>query len=233
KLDKDSVEAHSILANVYSAWAEGSAPPPPGQTPTSTRDRAIEHLNAIQGSPLMATNPNLQMTLGRLQLRAGKPELAVPILEKVVQQAPWAAEPLLLLYEAQATQGKFDEAERSLIQAAEVNPRYYSTLGQFYERQNKWGDAADAYGEAIASSKQPSRDLQIRYAAALINMDGGAAKARTVLNELLKTSPNDARALYMLSTAERSSGDAKAAEATARKIISIDPTSVAGMRALV
>ena len=233
KLDKDSVEAHSILANVYSAWAEGSAPPPPGQTPAMTRDRAIEHLNAIQGSPLMATNPNLQMTLGRLQLRAGKPELAVPILEKVVQQAPWAAEPLILLYEAQATQGKFDDAERSLIQAAEVNPRYYSSLGQFYERQGKWGDAADAYGEAIAASKQPSRDLQIRYAAALINMDGGAAKARTVLNELLKANPNDARVLYMLSTAERSAGDAKAAEATARKIIAIDPTSVAGMRALV
>ncbi len=31
----------------------------------------------------MATNPNLQMTLGRLHLRAGKPELAVPILERV------------------------------------------------------------------------------------------------------------------------------------------------------
>jgi tetratricopeptide (TPR) repeat protein len=233
KLDKDSVEAHSILGNVYSAWAEGGAPPPPGQTPASTRDRAIEHLSAIQGSPLMATNPNLQMTLGRLQLRAGKPELAVPILEKVVQQAPWAAEPLVLLYEAQATQGKFDDAERSLIQAAEVNPRYYSSLGQFYERQGKWGDAADAYGEAIAASKQPSRDLQIRYAASLINTDGGAAKARTVLNEILKTSPNDARVLYMLSTAERSAGDVKAAEATARKILSIDPTSVAGMRALV
>jgi predicted Zn-dependent protease len=181
----------------------------------------------------MMTNPNLQMTLGRLELRAGKPEIAVPILEKVAQQAPWAAEPLLLLYEAQASQGKLDEAEQALVQASEVNPRYLSTLGQFYERQGKWDDAAGAYEEAIASSKQPSRDLQIRYAAALINTDRGTAKARTVLNELLKTNPGDARALYMLSTAERTAGDAKAAEAAARKIISIDPTSVAGMRALV
>jgi tetratricopeptide (TPR) repeat protein len=97
----------------------------------------------------MATNPNLQMTLGRLHLRAGKPELAVPILEKVAQQAPWAAEPLLLLYEAQATQGKFEEAEQALVQAAEVNPRYYSTLGQFYERQGQWADAATAYDYAF------------------------------------------------------------------------------------
>jgi tetratricopeptide (TPR) repeat protein len=233
RLDKESVEAHSVLGNVYAAWADGATPPPPGQSAAATRDRAIEHLSAIQASPLMATNPNLQMTLGRLHLRAGKPELAVPILEKVAQLAPWAAEPLLLLYEAQATQGKFEEAEQALVQAAEVNPRYYSTLGQFYERQGQWADAATAYEEAIGASRQPSRDLQIRYAAALINSDGGAAKARAVLNELLKASPNDTRVLYMLSNAEREAGDAKAAEATARRILSLDPTNVGGLRALV
>jgi tetratricopeptide (TPR) repeat protein len=233
KLDKGNVEAHNILGTVYAAWAEGATPPPAGMSATSTRDRAIEHLTAIFGEPLMATNPNLQMTLGRLQLRAGKPELAVPILEKVVQQAPWAAEPLLLLYEAQATQGKFKEAEQALVQAAEVNPRYYSTLGQFYERQDKWADAAAAYEEAIGASRQPSRDLQIRYAAALINTEDGAAKAMTVLNELLKATPGDTRVLYMLSSAMRTAGDTKAAEATARKIMSIDPTNVGGLRALV
>jgi predicted Zn-dependent protease len=37
----------------------------------------------------------------------------------------------------------------------------------------------------------------------------------------------------MLSNAERSAGDDKAAEATARKIIAADPTNVAGLRALV
>ena len=232
KLDKDSVEAHNILGTVYANWAEGGALPA-GQTQASSRERAIEHLSAIQGSPLMATNPNLQMTLGRLQMRAGKLDLAIPIIEKVVQQAPWAAEPLLLLYEAKASQGKFEEAEQALVQAAEVNPRYYSTLGQFYERQGKWADAAGAYEEAMGATRQPSRDLQIRYAAALINTDDGAGKARGVLNDLLKTNPNDTRVLYMLSNAERAAGDPKAAEATARKIISIDPASVGGLRALV
>ena len=32
KLDKDNVEAHHVLALVYSAWADGAAPPPSGQT---------------------------------------------------------------------------------------------------------------------------------------------------------------------------------------------------------
>jgi tetratricopeptide (TPR) repeat protein len=233
QIDKTNIEAHNVLGTVFSAWDEGATPPPAGQTPASTRDAAIEHLGAIQNTPLMATNPNLQMTLGRLQLRAGKVDLAVPILEKVAAQAPWSPQPLLLLYEARIAQGKFDEAEQSLVQAAEIDPRYFAQLGQFYERQGQWAESASAYEQAVGSSRQPSRDLQIRYAAALINMDGGAAKARQVLGDLLKTSPNDTRVLYMLSTAERSSGDEKAAEATARRIISIDPANVGGLRALV
>jgi tetratricopeptide (TPR) repeat protein len=233
KLDKDNVEAHNMLGTIYSNWAEGSAPPPPGQTATSTRKTAIEHLTAIFETPLMATNPNLQMTLGRLQLRDGKADLAVPILEKVSQQAPWAAEPLLLIYEAKIQLGKLDEAEQSLVQAAEVNPRYFPQLGQFYERSGKWADAAAAYEAALGSGTQPSRDLQLRYAAALINTEDGGAKAREVLQGLLKASPNDTRIMYMLSTAERSAGDDKSAEATARQLLSIDPTSVAGLRALV
>ena len=107
------------------------------------------------------------------------------------------------------------------------------TLGQFYERQDKWDEAAAAYAEAITSSPKPSRDVQIRYAAALINTDDGAAKAREVLADLVKATPNDTRVLYLLSTAERTDGDLTAAEATARRILAIDPTSVAGLRALV
>ena len=120
-----------------------------------------------------------------------------------------------------------------VARAAEIDPRYYAQLGQFYERQGKWEDSAEAYEEAIGSSRQPSRDLQIRYAAVLINMEGGAAKARQILGELLKASPNDTRLLYMMSTAERTAGDEKAAEATARKIVSIDATNISGLRALV
>lgn len=232
-LDTDNVEAHHVLALVYSTWADGAAPAPSGQSVASARAQAIEHLLAIENTPLMATNPNLQMTLGRLQLRAGKADLAVPILEKVAQQVPWAAEPLVLLYEAQATLGRIDDAGATLLAAAQINPRYWATLGQFYERQDKWSEAAAAYAEAITGPGKPSRDVQVRYAAALINTEDGAGKARTVLTDLLKASPNDTRVLYLLSMAERTDGDLKAAEATARRILAIDPTSVTGLRALV
>jgi tetratricopeptide (TPR) repeat protein len=234
KLDARNVQAHHVLALVYGAWAEGGVPPPAGQTLAAARLTAIEHLSAIQASPLMATDPNLQMTLGRLQLRAGRAAVAVPILERVATQAPWAAEPLLLLYDAKVALGKLDEAEVALVGAAQVNPRYLAQLGQFYERQSKWADAAGAYGEAVKTARGgPSRDLQLRLAGALANVDGGAPKARAVLNELLKANAADTRALYLLSSVERSSGDLTAAEAAARRILATEPASISGLHALV
>ena len=233
KLDAANVEAHLVLAQIYAAWAEGGGQLPAGETQTGARLKAIDHLIAIQKSPVMAVDPNLQMTLGRLQLRAGKAADAVPILERVAAQAPWAAEPLVLLYEAFATSGKIAEAEEALLGAAQINPRYWAQLGQFYERQHKWEDAVGAYGEAVKAMRQPSRDVQLRLVAALLNVDGGGPRARAVLSELLTANPNDVRALYLMSNVERTAGDLTAAEAAARKILSAEPANVTGLYALV
>ena len=40
KIDQDNVEAHSVLGNVFSAWADGVTPPPAGHTQASTRAAA-------------------------------------------------------------------------------------------------------------------------------------------------------------------------------------------------
>lgn len=232
KIEATNIEAHHILGMVHAAWAEGGAPPPAGQIVAVMRNTAIEHLLAIQGSPLMLTDPNLQMTLGRLQLRSGKANEAVPTLERVAAQVPWAAEPLALLAEARTTLGQVDEAIQALEAAAEINPRYWASLGDLYERQGKWPDAAGAYSQAVQGIRNPSRDLRIKLANALIKVDGGAAKAKDVLAELLKATPDDMRLLYLMSTAQRAGGDLAGAEATARKITTIDPTNITGLYAL-
>jgi tetratricopeptide (TPR) repeat protein len=234
KLDPDNVEAHHMLGLVYSAWAEGAVPLPAGQTPERLRQLAIDHFTAIQSSPLMASDPNLQMSLGRLQLRAGRAAQAVPILEKVAAQVPWSAEPLALLAEARSQVGRLDEAAEALQAAAEINPRYWVPLGDLYDRLDRPAEAAEAYGEAVERARNPSRDLRLRWATALLSMPhgGGAAKAREVLDALLKSSPNDTRALYLLASAERAAGQSKEAEATARKILSIDAMNANGLYAL-
>ena len=232
-IDAANVEAHHVLAQIYAAWAEGGAPPPAGETQATARTKAIDHLMAIQKSPVMAVDPNLQMTLGRLQLRAGRTADALPILERVATQAPWAAEPRLLLHEAYASSGKIDEAEAALLEAAQINPRYWAQLGQFYERRDKWEEAAAAYQQALQGTRQPSRDLRLRLAGALLNVPDGNARARVELAELLKGNPKDVRALFLMSSLERADGNLTAAETAARAIMAADPGSVSGLHALV
>jgi tetratricopeptide (TPR) repeat protein len=234
QLDKDNVEAHRILALVYSAWSEGAGQPPSGTTPDAARAKAIDHLKAIRGTPAMATDLSLQIAYGRLLLRAGDTDDALTALEAVVTQAPYLAEPYVLLAEARSSKGEMNEAAEALAQAAEINPRYYVSLGDLYEKLGRWAAAAGAYGQAIEGMRQPSRDLRLRHVTALLNVPGGvgASRARDALAELLKTNPDDTRLLYLMSMAARQLQDDKGAEDAARRILAIDPTSVAGLNAL-
>ena len=232
-IDKDNVEAHRILGLVYSAWSEGGSPPA-GETQATLRTKALEHLKAIRSAPAMATDLSLQLAFGRLLLRTGQTDEAVAELEKVAAQAPYVAEPFVLLAEARTSQGRMLEAAEALAQAAEINPRYYVSLGDLYERLGRWAAAAGAFGQAIEGVRSPSRDLRLRHVSALLNVPGGmgAARAKETLVDLLKASPDDTRLLYLMSTAARLLNDGEGAEAAARKILAIDPTSVAGLNAL-
>ena len=236
KLDPNNLEANRMLGLVYAAWSENAAgQAPPGRSQAELRDRAIEHLSKILDTPAVSTDLNLQLTLARLHLRAANHARAVPILENIVSQAPFATEPYTLLAEARASLGNMDGALNAMEMAAELNPRHYLSLGDMYERASRWADAAAAYERAIASARGPaSRDLRLRYATALLNTDdeANAGKARDVLKDFLMTAPQDARGLFLLSTASLRLADHDGAEDIARKLVALDPTSIAGLHAL-
>lgn len=234
KIDPGNIEAHRILALVYSAWSEGAGRRPSSETVESARAKAIEHFKAIRTSPAMATDLSLQIAYGRQLLRSGDSDEAVTVLEAVSTQAPYLAEPLVLLAEVRTAKGQMAEAAEALAQAAQINPRYYVSLGDLYEKLGRWAAAAGAYGQAVEGVRQPSRDLRMRYVTALLNVPGGvgATRAKDQLSELLKTSPDDTRLLYLMSTAARQLGDAKGAEDAARRILAVDPNSLAGLSAL-
>jgi tetratricopeptide (TPR) repeat protein len=235
-LDAGNVEAHRMLGLVFAAWADAPASQlPAGRSQPQLRALAIEHLAKIAETPAMSTDLNLQLTLARLHMRAGNAERAVPLLENIVSQAPYATEPYTLLAEARLSLGKVDAAVEALEMAAELNPRHYLALGDLYEQQNRWKDAASAYERAIAASRGPaSRDLRLRYVTALLNLGDkeGTAKARDVLKDFLMTAPQDARGLFLLSTANLRMGDVKGAEEIARKLVALDPSSIQGLHAL-
>jgi tetratricopeptide (TPR) repeat protein len=235
KLDPKNVEAHRMLGLVFSAWSDGGAAAPAGRSAAELRARAIDHLTQILDSPLVATDLNLQLTLARLHLRAGNHERAVPLLENIVSQAPFATEPYTLLAESRLALGRVDAAVEAMAAAAELNPRHFASLGDLYERQSRWQDAADAFEKAVANARGgASRDLRLRYVTALLNItdEKSAAKARDVLKDFLMTAPQDARGLFLLSTASLRLGDVKGAEDVARKLMALDPTSIPGLHAL-
>ena len=53
-----------------------------------------------------------------------------------------------------------------------------------------------------------------------------------MLKDFLMTSPQDARGLFLLSSANCRLGDFAAAEEVARKLLALDPTSIPALRAL-
>jgi tetratricopeptide (TPR) repeat protein len=234
KIDPSSTEAHRILGLVFAAWSDGSVDPPAGRSRQQLRGDAIEHLSKIMDTPAVATDLSVQVTLGRLYMRSGEPEKAIPVLEGVVSQAPISPEPYMLLSDARLAVGRVEEAAQALQMAAEIDPRRYSSLGELYERLGRWTDAAEAYSNAVAALRSPSRDLRMRMIGALLNVHEEAAtiRARDALTELLTTSPQDTRALYLLSMASRQLGDLPAAEEAARKMLAIDQSSVTALYAL-
>jgi tetratricopeptide (TPR) repeat protein len=76
--------------------------------------------------------------------------------------------------------------------------------------------------------------LRLRYATALMNsrQPGDLAKARAMVQEALTIRPNDERALFMLSQAERRAGALSEAERTARRLITVNNRNARGYVAL-
>ena len=232
-LDANNTEAHRMLGLIYSAMVESGAPVRPQQSAEKLRASAIEHLTKIQDTPAMATDLNLQLTLGRLHLRAGRPDRAAPIFESITSQAPFAAEPYALLGEARRFMGQPAAAIAAYERAAEINPRNNVLLAELYEQQGRWSDAIGAYERALANPRAATREVRLRYFAALLNGDPShVAKARDSLKDFLVANPKDARGLLMLSRAQLQLGDLANAETTARLLIQLDPTSIRGLHAL-
>jgi tetratricopeptide (TPR) repeat protein len=230
-------EAHRVLGIVYATLVEaGRRQNGRGQQNAGSQaenlSKAVQHLEqAIDRQN--ESDPNIRATLSRLYLVSGSFEKAIPLLVELVNQEPGWSDGPTLLAQAYAGAGRDGEAIAWLERAATDDPELYTTLAGFYERARKWKEAASAYARAVAAQPR-SVDLKAQYAAALMNVGGqeALAQARDLLTEVAAARPSDARSLYQLSQAQRRLGEYAAAEATARRVITLNSRSSLGYYAL-
>lgn len=224
-------EAHRVLGLIAAAKID-SRPRPPQSGADVDVTNAIQHLEKAVANPIGEADPNARGTLARLYLRIAAYDKAIPILVDLVRQQPGWTEGPRLLAQAYAGAGRTAEAIDLLDEQANDDPSLLPTLADFYERQERWNDAANAYARALNVAPR-NVELKTRYAQALLNAGGrdNIGKARDALNDIVSTR-NDARALYLLSQADRRFGDLPGAQAAARRVIALQDQSPWGYFAL-
>ena len=149
---------------------------------------------------------------------SGKYDKAIADLPELIKIGWQDGAPLLM--EAYAGAGRTSDGIKWLEDSAPDNPELYGTLGDFYARERRWTDSANAYEQALENSPR-SFDYRVFMASSLLQTDNIAdvTKARDVLRDAVTIRGTDERALYLLSQAERRAGDASNAESAARRLI--------------
>lgn len=230
-IDAGNVDAHRVLGSIMAAVADGDLKVP-GLTAAQGRRRAIEHLE--KGRRRAGdVDVGVDMTLGRLYLSDKQPEEAIKVFKRVIEQQPEVAEASVLLARAESAAGRPERAVEALESAAEDNPRLLNSLAELYERQQRWTEAAAAYGR-LSAITPGNVDTRLRWASALLQTGAPAAlgQARGLLQQVVESGVAEPRAFYLLSSAERRLKNYAAAETAARRLMASSPDQLNGPLAL-
>ncbi len=234
KIAPSNREANRVLGTVYAALSESTQGARGANQADENLKKAIHHFELALEGVTAESDPNVRATLARLYVRSNAYDKAIPLLTDLVNQEPgWQDGPVMLV-EAYAGAGRSRDAIAWLEERTASDPRLLPALADFYEREHRWSDAADAYGRALQRAPR-DQAMKARYASALMNVGGRAniEKARTALAEIAAAARTpDPRTLYLLSQAQRRLGEFKEAEASARKVIAQNNRSPWGYYAL-
>lgn len=231
--DAGNATAHRVLGMIYASLArvdDGVAALDADSAGYASK--AAEHLEAARKGAEGA-EPGFDLMLGRIYFRTGERDKAISILGRLVADAPALPEAVNLLVQAYRQAGRPNDAVGTLESAVAVLPQFYGLLGELYEGQQKWSQAAGAYERALARNPK-SGDLRGRLATVLLSSgdEAKAGRALELLLQLRQESPGDARVLYLLAQAQRTTGKLDESEATARDLMAVAPAGLSGPYAL-
>ena len=222
KVSPTNLDAHRVLGVVYGSMGISDTTRVGLEARQENLAKGIQHLEKAIDRPVghLPANVEVRAMLARLYVANGQPDLAIPLLIEHVTQEPTWQRGAALLARAYGAAGRGEEAIRWLEEAAPDNPRLYRTLAGFYSEARRWKEAAGAYEKALGVLPN-SFTVNFRYGSMLLSRgsDSDLTKARDVLRKAVSIRGTDWRALYLLSQAERRSGDLAAAERIARRLI--------------
>ena len=223
--EPDNLTANRILGLVLASRVGG------GQASADEARRAIGYLEKARGTLL----PDLQveLMLARLRLGNDQSDLAIGILEALLEDEPGLVEAGLLLSEAFEATGRTEDAVATIervIGSSRPSSRALRRLGELYGRLDRWPDAVEAY-ELAASVNPRSTGTQRELANALLRT-GQGGRARDVLRDLSEARPDDVSVLYQLSQVYLELGDYDEAEVAARGVLALEPRGIRGPYAL-
>ncbi len=235
KIDPANGEAHRILGSIYAERAEhdqGNAPAASGSG-ASNAQQAVEHLEKSLADSRLDMAAGVRLMLGRLHMRANAYDKAIVVLRQLLTDEPGLPQAVALLAQAYSAAGRSSDAIALLKDAVDEQPSFYGVLGEAYEREKRWPEAANAYSKASELNPRDT-DLKTRLASSLLSAGGesNATRARDLLVSVTTANPTSGWPLYLLARAQRELEDLDGSERTARRLLTIDPSSTWGAHAL-
>ncbi len=228
KIDPDNHEAHRILGLIKSAIADNTSAQ--GEQ-RQLMVEAVGHLEkALAGG---RRDPGVEISLGRLYVRTGQYDKAVPTLENFLTDQPGYPEGVLMLVEALDATGQQARAISLLEPLVKQEPDLARARGWLAELLDAAGRPLEAlpHWRELARTNPRNVAIRTRFATSLVNQ-GELTEGRQVLLELAGEFPQDIAVWYLVSQVENRTGNAEGAERAARRISEIDSADPRGPLAL-
>jgi tetratricopeptide (TPR) repeat protein len=153
----------------------------------------------LRDDPQRDADPSLQFAYGMSLVRSGHAAEAETIFSRLVAAHADSAELNVVLGQAHAEQGDYENAVRTLQRAIQLKPdvaEAHAALGVIYLKQGKLSDAARVLDAELQS--HPA-DVRARFTlATVLDLDGHPDRAIAELKTVLSARPEHADARYLL-----------------------------------
>ena len=222
------VAAVGALPGAAAPKAAASASPAPSPSPSATPeplDKAIPRLEAkIKADP---TDKTSMADLAADYLQIGRPDLAMPLTQKLLQGGTKTAQVYYFDGLAQSGTGHQKEALSDLEQAANLEPTNAGVLGTLtstYLQMNRPQDAERVAKRAITFNKE-DKNAFLAYGTVLAS-ENKLDEARQQFETAAKLDPKDARPIVLEAQTYASTNAIALAAQLYDRAVAIDPTSV-------